>query len=95
MKNLGTWTETSEASLTNRIEEMEESISEIEDMIEEMDTLVKENVKPKEILPQTIQEIWEIHEKTKSKNNRNRGRRKNLGQRHRKYSQNYHRRKFP
>ena len=36
-KNLRTKTVTSEANLTNRIEEMEERISDIEDKIEEMD----------------------------------------------------------
>ena len=47
MKNLGT----SEASLTNGMQEMEERISGIEDMIEEMDIFVKKNhVKSKILL---------------------------------------------
>jgi uncharacterized coiled-coil protein SlyX len=43
MKNSGT----SLASLTKRIQEMEERVSGIGDTIEEMDTLVKESVKSK------------------------------------------------
>ena len=39
MKNLGT--ETSEASLTNRIQEMEERLSGFKGMIKEMDTSKK------------------------------------------------------
>ena len=44
MKNVGTQTSTSEVSLTNRNQEMEERISGIEDKTEEMGTLIKENV---------------------------------------------------
>ena len=44
MKNLGILTRTIAASITNKIQEMEERISGIEDMIEEMYTLVKQNV---------------------------------------------------
>lgn len=43
MKN----SEMSLASLTKRIQEMEDRVSGIEDKIEEMETLVKENVKYK------------------------------------------------
>ena len=47
MKNLGT----SEASLTNGMQEMEERISGISDVIEEMDIFVKKNhVKSKILL---------------------------------------------
>ena len=65
-----------------------------EDTIEEMDTSVKENVKNKKVTNKNIQEIGNT-EKTKSKNNRNRGRRRHPGQKHRKYFQQNHRRKFP
>jgi len=44
--------------ITNRIQEMEETISDIKDMIEEIGTSVKENVKSKKFLIQVIQEIW-------------------------------------
>ena len=38
---------------------MEERLSVIENTIEEIDTSVKENVKSKMFLTQTIQEIWD------------------------------------
>ena len=86
MNNLETQAEAPEASLTNRIQEMEEKISGMEDAVEEMDALVKENVRTKNL----------GHcEKTKPKNNSNRGRRRNPGQRHRKYYQQNHEIKFP
>jgi uncharacterized coiled-coil protein SlyX len=47
-----------QATLTNRIQEMEERISGVEDTIEEMDTSVKGNVKYRRILAHNIQEIW-------------------------------------
>ena len=40
MKNLASQRGTSEASLTNRSQEVEKTLSGIEDTIEEMDTLV-------------------------------------------------------
>ena len=43
MKKLGTQRGTTDTSITNRIQEMEERLS--EGMIEEMDKLVKENSK--------------------------------------------------
>ena len=46
-----------DASISNRIQEMEERISGAKSSIEKMDTTIKENVKCKEILPQNIQEI--------------------------------------
>jgi uncharacterized coiled-coil protein SlyX len=46
-----------QASITNRIREMEERISGAEDTIENIDTIIKENVKCKKILTQDIQEI--------------------------------------
>lgn len=50
VENVGTQTGTSEVSLTNRTQEMEERIPGIEDTIKEKDTLVKENVKLKELV---------------------------------------------
>jgi predicted ribosome quality control (RQC) complex YloA/Tae2 family protein len=48
---------TMHASISNRIEEMEERISGVEDSIENMGTTIKENAKCKKILTQNIQEI--------------------------------------
>ena len=45
MKNLGTQTETSEAHLTSRTQDIGERISGIEDMVEETENPVKENDK--------------------------------------------------
>lgn len=45
MENLGKRTETTDVSITNRIQGMEERISGVEDTIEETDTLIKENIK--------------------------------------------------
>ena len=47
MENLGKQTGTTDASITNRIQEMEERISGIEDMLEEINSLVKGNVESK------------------------------------------------
>ena len=46
-----------DASITNRIQEIEERISGAEDTIENIDTTVKENAKCKKFLIQNIQEI--------------------------------------
>jgi hypothetical protein len=46
-----------DASITNRIQEIEEKISGAEDTIENIDTTVIENAKCKKILIQNIQEI--------------------------------------
>jgi predicted nucleic acid-binding Zn-ribbon protein len=46
-----------DASITNRIQEIEERISDIEDTIEKTNTTVKENAKCKDLLTQKIQEI--------------------------------------
>jgi hypothetical protein len=51
--------ETIDASISNRIQEMEERISDAEDSIVNMDTTIKENTKCKKILTQNIQEIQE------------------------------------
>ena len=52
MNNVGKSIGTSDASITKRIQEMEERIWSIEDTIEEMDISVKENVKYQKILRQ-------------------------------------------
>ena len=57
MKNLGKRSEITDVSITNRIQEMEERISGVEDMVEEIDKTVKENLKHKKLLTQSIQEI--------------------------------------
>ena len=46
-----------DASITNRIQEIEERISGTEDTIENIDTTVKENTKHKRLLTQNMQEI--------------------------------------
>jgi chromosome segregation ATPase len=46
-----------DASLTNRIQEIEESISGAKNTLENIDTIIKENVECKKILTQNIQEI--------------------------------------
>ena len=54
MENLGKRTGTTETSITNRIQEIEERISGIEDTIEEIDSLIKENIKSNKFLSQNI-----------------------------------------
>jgi uncharacterized coiled-coil protein SlyX len=46
-----------DASITNRIREIEERISGTEDTIENIDTTLKENTKSKKLLTQNIQKI--------------------------------------
>jgi prefoldin subunit 5 len=46
-----------DASITNRIQKIEERISDAEDTIENIDTRIKENAKWKKIISQNIQEI--------------------------------------
>ena len=48
---------TIDASISNRIQEMEERISGAKDSIENIGTTIKENIKLKKILTQNIQEI--------------------------------------
>ena len=57
LENLGKRSGVIDASITNRIQEIEERISGAEDTIENIDTTVKENAKSKKILTQSIQEI--------------------------------------
>jgi hypothetical protein len=63
MENLGKRTGTTDASITNRIQEVEERISCIKVKIEEIDPSANGNVKSKTFLTQNIQEIWD-HENT-------------------------------
>jgi hypothetical protein len=58
---------------------MEERISGSENKIEEMDTLVKENINLRTSYQKTSRKCGK-YEKTKSKNNKDRGRRRNPGQ---------------
>jgi hypothetical protein len=57
IETLGKKSGTIDASISNRMQEMEERISDAEDCIENMDTTIKENAKCKKILTQNIQEI--------------------------------------
>jgi cell division septum initiation protein DivIVA len=56
-KNLGKRSGIIDASITNRIQEIQERISDAEDTIENIDKTVKENAKCKNLLTQSIQEI--------------------------------------
>ena len=57
IENLGKKSGTIDASISNRIQEMEERISGAEDSIENIGTTIKENAKCKKIPTQNIQEI--------------------------------------
>jgi recombinational DNA repair protein RecR len=57
IENLGKKSGNIDASVSNRIQEMEERISGAEDSIENMGTTIKENAKCKNILSQNIEEI--------------------------------------
>jgi hypothetical protein len=63
IQNLGKRTETTNESITNRIQEREERLSSIEDKIEETATLIKENAKSRKYMTQNIQEIWDTMKK--------------------------------
>jgi methyl-accepting chemotaxis protein len=63
MENLGKRIGVTDASITNRIQEIEEGISDIEDTTENIDTTVKENTKSKKFLTQNIQEIQDTMER--------------------------------
>jgi uncharacterized coiled-coil protein SlyX len=58
-ENLGKQTGTINASVTNRIQEMEERISGVEGTIEDINTLVIENVKIVKFLAQNIWKLWD------------------------------------
>jgi hypothetical protein len=49
MKNLGKRAGITDASITNRIEEIEERLSGVENTIEDIDTTVKESTKSKKV----------------------------------------------
>jgi predicted nucleic acid-binding Zn-ribbon protein len=55
IENIGKKSGAIDASITTRIQEIEERISGAEDIIENIDTTIKENVKCKKILTQNIQ----------------------------------------
>ena len=57
MENLGKRSGTTDASITNGIQEIEERISGLEDIIEEIDTTVKEKFKHKKLLTQSIKKV--------------------------------------
>jgi hypothetical protein len=57
IENLGKISGTIDASINNRIQEIEERMSGAEDSIENIGTTIKENTKCKKILTQNIQEI--------------------------------------
>ena len=57
LENLGKRSGVIDASITNRIQEIEERMSGAEDTIESSDTTVKENAKSKQLLTQNIHEI--------------------------------------
>ena len=63
MENLGKGTETTKASINNRIQELKERISGVEDTTEEIDSLVKENIKYNKLLTQNIQKVWSTMKK--------------------------------
>ena len=56
IENLGKRSGVTDASITNRIQEMEDRISDIDNTIEEIGAWVKENVKAKKFLTQNIEE---------------------------------------
>ena len=57
IETLGKKSGTIDASISNRIQEMEERISDAEDSVGNLNTTIKENAKFKKILTQNIQEI--------------------------------------
>jgi uncharacterized coiled-coil protein SlyX len=57
IENLGKRSGAIDASINNRIQEIEERISGVKDTIENIDTTVKENAKSQKLLTQNIQEI--------------------------------------
>jgi len=71
IKNLGKRSEVIDASITNRIQEIEGRISGAEDTIENFHTTIKDNVKFKKLLTQHIQDTQD----TMKRSNLNRYRR--------------------
>jgi uncharacterized coiled-coil protein SlyX len=64
IENLGKRSGVIDASITNRIQEIEKRISGVEDYIENINTTIKENAKYKKILTHNIQEIQNTMRKT-------------------------------
>jgi methyl-accepting chemotaxis protein len=64
IENLGKRPGVIDASITNKIQEIEERISGAEDTIENIDTTVKENTKSKKFLTPNIQEIQDTKQDT-------------------------------
>jgi hypothetical protein len=69
LENLGKRSGVVDETITNRIQEIEETIV-AEDTIENIDTTVKENEKGKKLLTQNIQEIQNLRRRPKPKDNR-------------------------
>jgi uncharacterized coiled-coil protein SlyX len=65
MKRLGKKSGAIDASITNRIQEIEQRISGAEDTIENISTTIKETAKFKNILTQNIQEIQDTMRRPK------------------------------
>ena len=59
MENLSKRTGTTDASINNRVQEIEQRVSDVEDTIEKIDSSIKENTKTKKIITQNVQEIWD------------------------------------
>ncbi|KAL6081948.1 hypothetical protein STEG23_002202 [Scotinomys teguina] len=57
IENLTKRTGTTDTSITNRMQEMEQRISDVEDTIEKIDSSVKENTKAQKVMTQNVQEI--------------------------------------
>ena len=92
MENLGKRTETTESSITNRIQEIEERISDSEDAIEKINFSDQRKQQIQQILNTNHPGNLGHSKKTKPKNNRSRRRRRIVDQRPRKYiHQNYRR----
>ena len=63
IESLGKRLGTTETSITNRIQEIEERISGAEDTIKEIESLIKENSKSNKFLTQNMQEIQDTIER--------------------------------
>ncbi|KAL6083568.1 hypothetical protein STEG23_000641 [Scotinomys teguina] len=59
IEDLTKQTGTTDTSITNRMQEMEQRVSDAEDTIEKLDSSVKENAKAKNAVTQNVQEIWD------------------------------------
>ena len=65
MDNLGKWSGATDASITNRMQDIDKRILDINDGIETTDTPVKENTKYKKLLTQNTQEIQDTTKRWK------------------------------